>query len=134
MSEPDRYEIHIRRLAQIKKRPNQYPTYDYNNKQKGLKKSGSQIIINELSSQIKINKKNISTVKKSFEKKKPVNYNEDDKYLFDREVEFFQKKMVNSLIKKNKKLEDKLKQLKDDNNYIFQTPNKRMNRNPNINL
>ena len=133
MSEPDRYEIHIRRLAQIKKRPNQYHTYDYNNKQKGLKKSGSQII-NELSSQIKINKKNISTVKKSFEKKKPVNYNEDDKYLFDREVEFFQKKMVNSLINKNIKLENKLKELKDDYNYIFQTPNKRLHRSPNINL
>ena len=115
MSDPIRYAIHIRRLVQIKQRPNQYPTY----KQKSLRKSESQIIIkkNELSSEIKNNQKNISSVKKSFERKKPVNYNDDDKYLFDREVEKVQKEMLNSLLIKNKKLKSQLKSLKD--NYLF---------------
>ena len=126
MSNPIRDAIHIRRLLQIKQRPNQYPTYDYNIK-KGLRKSGSQIIINELSSQIKNNKKNISTVKKSFEKRKPVDYDDEDKYLYDKEVERIQKQMVNTLINNNKKLKNKLKNLKE-NNYYYQTPNKRMNK------
>ena len=126
MSNPIRDAIHIRRLLQIKQRPNQYPTYDYNIK-KGLRKSGSQIIINELSSQIKNNKKNISTIKKSFEKKKPVDYDDEDKYLYDKEVERIQKEMVNTLINNNKKLKNKLKNLKE-NNYYYQINNKRMNK------
>ena len=85
------------------------------------------LIINELSSQIKNNKKNISTVKKSFEKKKPVDYDDEDKYLYDKEVERIQKEMVNTLINNNKKLKNKLKNLKE-NNYYYQTPNKRMNK------
>ena len=115
MSDPIRYAIHIRRLVQIKQRPNQYPTY----KQKNLRKSESQVIIkkNELSSEIKNNQKNISSVKKSFERKKPVNYDDDDKYLFDREVEKVQKEMLNSLLIKNKKLKNQLKSLKE--NHLF---------------
>ena len=115
MSDPIRYAIHIRRLVQIKQRPNQYPTY----KHKNLRKSESQVIIkkNELSSEIKNNQKNISSVKKSFERKKPVNYDDDDKYLFDREVEKVQKEMLNSLLIKNQKLKNQLKSLKE--NYLF---------------
>ena len=123
MSDNVRYAIHIRRLGQIKQRPNQYPTYEYN-KKKGLNKSSSQVIIRELSSEIKLNKKNISSVKKSFEKKKPVNYY-DDKYLFDREVEKIQKQMLDSLIKKNNKLKNQLKILKNSNSYIFEYPHKK---------
>ena len=116
MSDPVREAIHIRRLIQIKQRPNQYPTYDYN-KKKRLFRSESQII-SSLSTEIKKNKKNISNVKKNFKKKKPVNY-DDDKYLFDREVENFQKKLVKSLIDKNKMLSNKLQLLKE-RSHIFQ--------------
>ena len=124
MSEHVLYAIHIRRLVQIKHRPNQYPTYDIYSRKKGLKKSGSQIIMKELSSEIKLNKKNISTVKKSFEKKKPVNYEDNDKYLYDKEVENFQKVMVDKLISKNNNLKNKLKLLKN-NSQIFQNPYKK---------
>ena len=124
MSEHVLYAIHIRRLVQIKQRPNQYPTYDIYSKKRHLKKSGSQIIMKELSSEIKLNKKNISTVKKSFEKKKPVNYDDEDKYLYDKEVEKIKKAMVDKLINKNNNLKSKLKLLKN-NSYIIPSPNKK---------
>ena len=113
MSDPIRYAIHLKRLGQIKKRPNQYPIYEYKGKRK-LKKSESQATIDKLSSEIKVNQKNILSIQKSFDKKKPVNY-ECDKYIYDREVEKMQKEMVNSLINKNKKLKSQLKILKDNN-------------------
>ncbi len=117
MSDPIRYAIHLRRLGQIKKRPNQYPLYEYRSKKK-LKKSESQATIDKLSSEIKVNQKNILSIQKNFEKKKPVNY-ECDKYIYDREVEKVQKELVNSLINKNKKLKSQLKILKD-NNQVYQ--------------
>ena len=123
MSNPVRDAIHFRRLLQIKERPNQYPSYTYK-KRNDLKKSSSLIKIRELTSEIKINNKNISFIKKSFSKKKPPNYF-DDKYLYNREVENVQKQMLDSLINKNKNLKMKLKNMKESFSFLFQTSSKK---------
>ena len=105
---PVLFAIHIRRLLKIKERPSQYPSYKStidNKKCLRIRK------LDKIRSEIKLNRRSISSVKKSFEKEKPVNY-WDDKYIYDREVESFQKIMLKSLISRNKKLNQKLHTLK----------------------
>ena len=109
MSDPIRYQIHLRRLNQIKQRNNLYPVYNISMKSNRV--SPRKMKIDKLSNQIKKNNENITIVKKSFEKKKPGNY-QDDIYLYDREVKDFQKKLLNQLIKNNNHLKKELKQLK----------------------
>ncbi len=123
MSEPVRYAIHIRRLLQIKKRPNQFPTYQYKNKEsQKLHKSKSQKM-KDITSEIKSNRQNIINVKKSFSKKKPPDYFED-KYLYEKEVENVQKQLLDSLIIQNKKLRQKLQVMRNNINFSFRIPRK----------
>ena len=119
MSDPVRSSIHIRRLLKIKERPNQYPVYKYNLENQ---KSPKTIKMDKIKLEIKANRRNITTVKKCFGKKRPVNYS-DDKYIYDRQVENFQKELLNSLIKKNRELKNELNTLKyGRNEHIFLTP------------
>jgi len=115
MSDPVLYQIHLRRLGEIKQRPNKYPVYNIEKKLKNP--SPKKQKIDELLSQIKNNKTNITSIKKGFDKKKPVNYEEDDKYIYDREVEKIQKAMMNQLINNNKNLKSELKTLQKDKYY-----------------
>ena len=109
MSDQVLYQIHLRRLGEIKQRQNKYPVYNIEKKLKNP--SPKKQKIDELVSQIKTNKTNITSIKKGFDKKKPVNYDEDDKYIYDREVEKIQKAMMNQLINNNKNLKNELKNL-----------------------
>ena len=109
MSDEILYQIHLRRLGEIKQRPNKYPVYNIEKKSKNP--SPKKQKIDELVSQIKTNKTNISSIKKGFDKKKPVNYDDSDKYIYDREVEKIQKAMINQLINNNKDLKNELKNL-----------------------
>ena len=116
MSDHIRYAIHIRRLLQIKERPNQYPVYNVE-KAKSLKK----LKMDKILSEIKENKRNIKTVKRSFEKERPVNY-DDDRYIYDREVQNLQKELLNHLIKHNRNLNNQLNTIKyGRDNKIFKT-------------
>ena len=110
-----RYQIHLRRLNQIKQRANHYPVYDVKKKKF---QSPKKMKIDKLTEEIKANKASISITKKELGKKKPVNY-ECDKYIYDREVENIQKQMVNKLIGKNKKLIGELEDLKKDLNKNY---------------
>ena len=118
MSDPIRYQIHLRRLNQIKQRANNYPVYIVKAKGK-QSQSPKKIRIDKMLSEIKTNKKNISTVKKDLNKKKPVNFDEDDKYIYDREVENFQKLFVDQLKNKNKILKKQVKELQPYNYYKY---------------
>ena len=109
MSDEILYQIHLRRLGEIKQRPNKYPVYNIEKKLKNP--SPKKQKIDELVSQIKTNKTNITSIKKGFDKKKPVNYDDADKYIYDREVEKIQKAMINQLINNNKDLKNELKNL-----------------------
>ena len=109
MSDEILYQIHLRRLGEIKQRPNKYPVYNIEKKLKNP--SPKKQKIDELVSQIKTNKTNITSIKKGFDKKKPVNYDDADKYIYDREVEKIQKAMMNQLINNNKNLKNELKNL-----------------------
>ena len=109
MSDQILYQIHLRRLGEIKQRPNKYPVYNIEKKLKNP--SPKKQKIDELVSQIKTNKTNITSIKKGFDKKKPVNYDDADKYIYDREVEKIQKAMMNQLINNNKDLKNELKNL-----------------------
>ena len=115
MSDPVRYQIHLRRLNQIKQRANHYPIYIIKAKGKNSP-SPKQVKIDKLVSEIKSNKINISLVQKELKKKRPVNFEEDDKYIYDREVENFQKQFIDQLIDKNKLLKKKVKELQP---YIY---------------
>ena len=118
MSDDLRYQIHLRRLNQIKKRVNHYPIYKINIK--GAKSpSLKEKKIYQLKTEIKANDANISLVKKDFKKKKPIYY-ENDKFLYEREVENIQKKFINQLIKNNRELK---KQVKDLQKNIFYKKN-----------
>ncbi len=117
MSDDVRYQIHLRILNQIKNRPNQYPIYIPDIKRR-KSPNPNRKEIEQLMSQIKTNTNNISTIKKSFEKKKPVNYDDEDKYIYEKEVEKIQKQMMNQLINKNNNLKTKLKDLQNYNKYV----------------
>ena len=116
MSDELRYQIHLKRLNQIKQRPNKYPFYNIKIKGKNSP-SPRKMKIDKLLTEIKTNKLNISLIKKGFEKKKPVDYKDDDKYIYEREVENIQKKLVNQLINKNQNLQNKVQSLRLNNYY-----------------
>ena len=120
MSDSILYQIHLRRLGEIKQRQNKYPVYNIEKKSKN--NSPKKQKIDELISEIKTNKTNITSIKKGFEKKKPVNYEDDDKYIYDREVEKIQKAMMSQLINNNKDLKNELKNLQ--NNKYYHSPKK----------
>ena len=121
MSDDVRYQIHIRKLNQIKQRQNHYPVYKINIK--GNKSSSpKEKKIHQLKAEIKSNDINISLVKKDFQKKKPIYY-ENDKFIYEREVENIQKKFINQLIKKNKELKKQVKDLQK-NYYYYKKSNK----------
>ena len=118
MSDPVKFRIHIQRLGQIKERNNKYPTYKINSK--GHKSPiPKQIRIQTLEDEINKNKINISTIKKVFRKKKPIDYKIKGKYVYEKEVEGFQKQLINELIKKNNVLKTEVKGLKSSSNNIF---------------
>ena len=114
MSDPVRFRIHIQRLGQIKERNNKYPTYTINSKGHNSPNPKS-LRIQMLEKEITKNKVNISTIKKVFEKKKPIDYKIKGKYVYEKEVESFQKQLIKQLIKNNDVLKTEVKSLKDDN-------------------
>ena len=116
MSDPVRYRIHIQRLGQIKQRNNKYPTYKINTKGNNSP-SPQKIKIKTLEQEINKNKINISTINKVFKKKKPIDYKIKGKYVYEKEIEGFQKQLIKELIKKNDVLKTEVKDLK--NNNIF---------------
>ena len=116
MSDPVRYRIHIQRLGQIKQRNNKYPTYTINSKGNNSP-SPQKIKIKTLEKEINKNKINISTIKKVFGRKKPIDYKIKGKYVYEKEIEGFQKQLIKELIKKNDVLKTEVKDLK--NNNIF---------------
>ena len=104
---------HIKKLLQIKLRDNQYlpNVMNINSKpHKKLSKSRSQLL--NLSSQIESNRKHISSVNRALHKKRPVDYYDEGKYIYDREIEKVQKLLMDNLKNKNDKLEIKYKNLK----------------------
>ena len=115
MSDPVRFRIHIQRLGQIKERNNKYPTYTINSKGHNSP-SPKSIRIQKLEKEINKNKINISTIKKVFGKKKPIDYKTKGKYVYEKEVEGFQKELIKELIKKNNVLKNEVKNLKFTNN------------------
>ena len=115
MSDPVRFRIHIQRLRQIKERNNKYPTYTIINKGHNSP-SPKSIKIQKLEKEINQNKINISTIKKVFGKKKPIDYKMKGKYVYEKEIEGFQKELIKELIKKNNNLKNEVKTLKTTNN------------------
>ena len=115
MSDPVRFRIHIQRLGQIKERNNKYPTYTISNKGHNSP-SPKSIKIQKLEKEINQNKINISTIKKVFRKKKPIDYKMKGKYVYEKEIEGFQKELIKELIKKNNNLKNEVKTLKTTNN------------------
>ena len=118
MSDPVRFRIHIQRLNQIKQRNNKYPTYTINSSSHNSP-SPQKIKIKTLEQEINKNKVNISTIKKVFGKKKPIDYKIKGKYIYEKEIEGFQKQLIKQLIKKNDVLKTEVKSLKNNNNTIF---------------
>ena len=118
MSDPVRFRIHIQRLNQIKQRNNKYPTYTINSSSHNSP-SPQKIKIKTLEQEINKNKVNISTIKKVFGKKKPIDYKIKGKYIYEKEIEGFQQQLIKQLIKKNDVLKTEVKSLKNNNNTIF---------------
>ena len=116
MSDDVRYQVHLRRLNQIKQRENHYPVFKFNPKGK-KSPSPRKMKIDQLIYEIKSNQNNITLVKKDLGKKKPVNY-DTDRYIYDREVENIQKTLINQLINNNKNLKSQLKDLQYYNNHF----------------
>ena len=54
-----------------------------------------------------------------FGKKKPIDYKIKGKYIYEKEIEGFQKQLIKQLIKKNDVLKTEVKSLKNNNNTIF---------------
>ena len=103
-------ERYADRLLKIKFRNNQYLPHNKNNllmSHKKLNKSKSQFL--KLSKKVKANRKNIKSVKKALIKPKPIDYYEEGKYLYDRQIEKIKKLFLNNLETKNDILEEKLK-------------------------
>ena len=118
MSDPVRFRIHIQRLNQIKQRNNKYPTYTINSKGQNSP-SPHKLRIQTLEKEINSNKINISTIRKVFGKKKPIDYKIKGKYVYEKEVEGFQKQLIKQLIKKNDVLKTEVRSLKNSNSNIF---------------
>ena len=102
---------HIKKLAQIKFRNNQYmPNNHLLMSHKKLNKSKSQYM--NLSKKIESNRKHINSVNKALNKRKPVDYYEEGKYLYDRQIENIQKLYLDNLKNNNDKLEKELNVIK----------------------
>ena len=86
---------------------------------KKLNKSKSQFL--KLSKKVKANRKNIKSVKKALIKPKPIDYYEEGKYLYDRQIEKIQKLYLDNLKSKNDVLEEKLKVMKERRVTIIMT-------------
>ena len=114
MADPVKFRIHIQRLGQIKERNNKYPTYTINTKGHNSP-SPQKLRIQTLEKEINTNKINISTIKKVFKKKKPIDYKIKGKYIYEKEIESFQQQLIKQLIKKNDVLKTEVKSLKTNN-------------------
>ena len=104
---------HKNRLLQIKLRDNKYlpNIININSKpHKKLSKSKSQLI--NLSSQIEYNRRHLNSVNRALHKKRPVDYYDEGKYIYDREIEKVQKLLMDRLKNKNDKLEKEYNSLK----------------------
>ena len=114
----------LNKIVQIKLRNNQYlPNKEILLKShKKLSKSKSQFL--NLSNQIKTNRNNIKSVNKALKKRKPVDYYDEGKYVYVKEIETFQKLYLDKLKNKNDKLEEKLKIMK---NKVVKTPSYELN-------
>ena len=103
----------LNKIAQIKLRNNQYLPHKelLLKSHRKLRKSKSQFL--NLSNQIKTNRNNIKSVNKALKKRKPVDYYDEGKYVYVKEIETFQKLYLDKLKNKNDKLEEKLKIMKN---------------------
>ena len=106
---------HVKKLLEIKLRTNQYLPHE--NKyvinsvaHKKLSKSRSQFL--NLSSKIQSNRKSLNSVNKSLKKIKPIDYYEEGKHLYERDIERVKQLLMNNLKNKNDILENELKSLK----------------------
>ena len=106
---------HVKKLLEIKLRSNQYLPQE--NKylinsvpHKKLSKSRSQFL--NLANKIQSNRKNLNSVDKSLKKQKPVDYYDEGKYLYERDIERVKELLRNNLKNKNDILENELKSLK----------------------
>ena len=106
---------HVKKLLEIKLRSNQYLPQE--NKylinsvpHKKLSKSRSQFL--NLVNKIQSNRKNLNSVDKSLKKQKPVDYYDEGKYLYERDIERVKELLRNNLKNKNDILENELKSLK----------------------
>ena len=106
---------HVKKLLEIKLRTNQYLPQEnkyiiHSITHKKLSKSRSQFL--NLSNKIQSNRKNINSVNKSLKKQKPIDYYEEGKYLYERDIERIKELLMNNLKNKNDALENELKSLK----------------------
>ena len=106
---------HVKKLLEIKLRSNQYlpqeNKYLMNSvSHKKLSKSRSQFL--NLANKIQSNRKNLNSVDKSLKKQKPVDYYDEGKYLYERDIERVKELLRNNLKNKNDILENELKSLK----------------------
>ena len=106
---------HVKKLLEIKLRNNQYlpriNNYSINSvTHKKLSKSRSQFL--NLTNKIHSNRKNLNSVNKSLKKKKPIDYYDEGKYLYERDIERVKQLLLNNLKNKNDILENQLKSLK----------------------
>ena len=106
---------HVKKLLEIKLRSNQYlpqeNKYLINSvSHKKLSKSRSQFL--NLANKIQSNRKNLNSVDKSLKKQKPVDYYDEGKYLYERDIERVKELLRNNLKNKNDILENELKSLK----------------------
>ena len=106
---------HVKKLLEIKLRTNQYLPHE--NKyvinsvaHKKLSKSRSQLM--NLSNKIQSNRKNLNSVTKSLKKQKPIDYYDEGKHLYERDIERVKQLLMNNLKNKNDVLENELKSLK----------------------
>ena len=101
---------HVNKLLQIKLRDNQYlPNIKIKAQQKKLNKSRSQLL--NLSHEIATNRKHLNSVNKALHKSKPVDYYDNGKYIYEKNIERYQKLFMNNLKNKNDVLEKKYKNL-----------------------
>jgi hypothetical protein len=101
---------HVKKLLQIKLRDNQYlPNIKIKAPQKKLNKSKSQLL--NLSHEIATNRKHLNSVNKALHKSKPVDYYDNGKYIYEKNIERYQKLFMDNLKNKNEKLEKKYKNL-----------------------
>ena len=106
---------HVKKLLEIKLRTNQYLPQEnkyviHSVTHKKLSKSRSQLM--NLSNKIQSNRKNLNSVTKSLKKQKPIDYYDEGKHLYERDIERVKQLLMNNLKNKNDVLENELKSLK----------------------